>query len=84
MNEKEEEDQSLQNLFNSIMKNILPSRLVTNFIIVAETTDDETSELSVSVSEGLSPWAADGMLKYAQQMVMTGDFNRSDEEDLED
>lgn len=80
---QEEDDQTLQNLFNSIMKNIMPSRLVTNFIIVAEVANEDTSELSVSVSEGLSPWAADGMLRYAQQMVMTGDFNRSDDEDLE-
>jgi len=81
---QDDDDQTLQNLFNSIMKNIMPSRLVTNFIIVAEVADEETSELSVSVSEGLSPWAADGMLRYAQQMMMTGDFNRSDDEDLED
>jgi hypothetical protein len=81
---QEDDDQTLQNLFNSIMKNIMPSRLVTNFIIVAEVADEETSELSVSVSEGLSPWAADGMLRYAQQMMMTGDFNRSEDEDLED
>lgn len=81
---QEDDDQTLQNLFNSIMKNIMPSRLVTNFIIVAEVADEETSELSVSVSEGLSPWAADGMLRYAQQMIMTGDFNRSEDEDLED
>jgi hypothetical protein len=80
---QEDEDQTLQNLFNSIMKNIMPSRLVTNFIIVAEVADEETSELSVSVSEGLSPWAADGMLRYAQQMMMAGDFNRSEDEDLE-
>lgn len=81
---EDDDDQALQNLFNSIMKNIMPSRLVTNFIIVAEVADEETSELSVSISEGLSPWAADGMLRYAQQMMMTGDFNRSDDEDLED
>jgi len=80
---QEDDDQTLQNLFNSIMKNIMPSRLVTNFIIVAEVADEETSELSVSVSEGLSPWAADGMLRYAQQMLITGDFNRSNDEDLE-
>jgi hypothetical protein len=81
---EEQDNESFNEVFNALIKNILPSRLITNFIIIAEVADNDTSELSVSVSDGLAPWAADGMLRYAQQMVMTGDFNSQSESDDED
>ena len=68
------DSEELKKLFDYLINNILPSRLVTNFIVIAEVVDNDNSELSLSVSDGLTPWAAEGMLRYAQRMVRTGDF----------
>jgi hypothetical protein len=77
------DEESVNEIFDSILRSVLPSRLITNFIIVAEVADDDTSELTVSVSNGLTPWMADGMLRYAQQMVMMGDFTSQEEQNEE-
>jgi hypothetical protein len=61
--------------FESMLRDILPSKLVSNFIIVAEVANSKSSELSVSVSDGMTPWLADGMLKYASDMIASGELN---------
>lgn len=61
--------------FENMLRDILPSKLVSNFIIVAEVANSESSELSVSVSDGMTPWLADGMLKYASDMIASGELN---------
>lgn len=67
--------EELKKLFEYLVNSLLPSRLVTNFILIAEVVDNDNAELSLSVSDGLTPWAAEGMLRYAEQMVRTGDFD---------
>lgn len=78
------DSEELKKLFDYLINNLLPSRLVTNFIVVAEVVDNENSELSLSVSDGLTPWAAEGMLRYAQRMVRTGDFETPVEQEDKD
>lgn len=67
-------NEQIKNLFESMLGKILPSRLITNFIIIAEVVGDEGSELAVTLADGLTPWAADGMLRYAQQIVTSDEF----------
>ena len=77
----EEDDTSLRQQFELLMKGMLPSRLITNFIIVAEVVNDNSSELSVSVSGGMSPWLASGMLEHAASMISTGESKNVEDED---
>jgi len=70
----EQSDEQMSDIFESMLRDILPSRLITNFIIVAEIADEDSSELFVSMSSDLTPWTADGMLRYAQTVVSSGDF----------
>jgi len=77
----DEDDTSLRQQFELLMRGMLPARLITNFIIVAEVVDDESSELSVSVSGGMSPWLASGMLEHAASIISTGDSKSVDDED---
>lgn len=70
----EHNDDEMRDIFESMLRDVLPSRLVTNFIIVAEIADEDSSELFVSMSSDLTPWTADGMLRYAQTVVSSGDF----------
>ena len=77
----EEDDTSLRQQFELLMKGMLPSRLITNFIIVAEVVNDNSSELSVSVSGGMSPWLASGMLEHAASMISSGESKSVEDED---
>jgi hypothetical protein len=67
-------EEQLKLIFESMLRQVLPSRLITNFVIIAEVANEDGSELAVTISDGLTPWAADGMLRYAQQIVTTDDF----------
>lgn len=67
------EEQALREQFENLIRDILPTRLVTNFIIIAEVANNESSELSVSVSAGMSPWLANGMLEFASEIIMSGE-----------
>ena len=77
----DEEDTGLREQFEHLMRGMLPSRLITNFIIVAEVVDDDSSELSVSVSGGMTPWLASGMLEHAASIISTGDSKSVGDED---
>jgi len=68
------DNEKIKNLFESMMSQVLPSRLITNFIIVAEVVGDDGSEIAVTLADGLTPWAADGMLRFAQQIVTSDEF----------
>jgi hypothetical protein len=67
------EEQALREQFEHLIRDILPEKLVTNFIIIAEVANNESSELSVSVSTGMSPWLANGMLDCASEIIMSGE-----------
>ena len=58
--------------FESIIKHALPNRMITNFILVAEIVDNQNEELSLFMSDRMTPWLAMGMLKSAGEMVKEG------------
>lgn len=43
--------------------------IITNWIMVVETTDGISTDLRMASTEGLTPWMAYGMLAAATQMV---------------
>lgn len=47
--------------------------IVTNWILVAETTDGVSTDLHIASTEGMTPWMAYGMLAAASQMVAVHD-----------
>ena len=75
------DEQALREQFEHLIRDILPSKLVTNFIIIAEVANNESSELSVSVSSGMSPWLANGMLDFASDIIMSGEYSHPPEQD---
>lgn len=78
-----DENKNIRQQFEQIMQTSFPKKLITNFIIIAEIVDNDTSDLAVSVSDGMSPWLASGMLDYASNMMMSTEYknNRTDEND---
>jgi hypothetical protein len=67
--------------FTEIIKQVIPDKLITNFILIAEVVDGGDEELSVNVSNGMTPWLALGMLQYAEAMIRGREQELSDEED---
>jgi hypothetical protein len=67
------------------MRENLPGKLVTNYIIIAEVADEETQMLHLSVSETMTPWLAYGMLHSASTMLSEGEvsFPNASEDEIE-
>lgn len=72
-NEKPVNDLVMEEL-QKLMRFSLPTKLVTNFIIVAEVMDEESQDLSLIVSDGATPWLAFGMLNSAMSMLNSGEY----------
>ena len=64
-----ENEDSIQQLFREIISNSIPEKIVSNFVMVAELADSETTTLNIFMSDGMSPWLAQGMLQCAMEMV---------------
>lgn len=73
MNDKEQ--------FEEIIRQVMPDRLITNFILIAEIVNGDDEELSVNVSNNMTPWLAMGMLGYAENMIKTREDELLEDED---
>jgi hypothetical protein len=66
------ENDDMNEIFRELVQKSLPEKLITNFVIVAEVADEDSSQLSIFVSDTMSPWLAHGMLEYAIDMIDNG------------
>ena len=69
------DNEDMNEIFRELVQKSLPQKLIINFVIVAEVADDDGSQLSIFVSDTMSPWLAHGMLEYAIGMIDTGSDN---------
>jgi|LakMenEpi03Aug12_release.lakeMendotaPanAssembly.Ray.scaffolds.fasta_scaffold49203_4 hypothetical protein len=69
----EEHDEHMQEVFEQMVREILPSTVITNFVMIAEVVSDDGTDLSLTVSSNITPWLAMGMLKSAEEMIVTGE-----------
>lgn len=69
------EDGSLDGLFEQLVREILPSTVITNFLLVAEVVNEDGTDLNVTVSSNLTPWLALGMIRSAEEMITSGECN---------
>lgn len=68
----------VKSTFLEMTKNLLPGSMVTNFVVVAEITSTESTDIAISVSENMTPWLADGILRAASDMVASGKWEIRD------
>lgn len=71
--------EDMNKIFLELVQKSLPDKLIVNFVIVAEVADDVGSQLSLFVSDTMSPWLAHGMLEYAIDMINSGEEDEDDE-----
>lgn len=74
----------IMNDMQNFMKNALPNKIVTNYIIIAEVADDETQNLHIAVSETMTPWLAYGMLHSASGMLAEGEVSFTNPEETDE
>jgi hypothetical protein len=71
--------EDMNEIFRELVQKSLPDKLIVNFVIIAEVADDVGSQLSLFVSDTMSPWLAHGMLEYAIDMINSGEEDEDDE-----
>jgi len=69
------EENSLDGLFEQLVREILPSTVISNFLLVAEVVNEDGTDLNVTVSSNLTPWLALGMIRSAEEMITSGECN---------
>jgi hypothetical protein len=67
-----------------LIKEAMPDSIVTHFVAVVEVTEGTTQELRLAMSEGMSPWLANGMLLGAARMIDSFDDNGDELDFLDD
>ena len=77
-------EQEENNTFLDIVKKAMPDKLIANFIVVSEMVDGTNTELSIFVSESMTPWLAGGMLQAAMDLVADGQQSIIEEDDDEE
>jgi hypothetical protein len=74
MAEENSNDSQMNDPLEQLLREALPDQLVTNFIIIAEVASGSQQELSLSVSDSMTPWLAHGMLELAMDMMRSGEY----------
>lgn len=77
----EEFNAFVRKAFDEMTRNVGKNAIVTNFVVVAELVDGESSDIAMSFSDGMTPWLADGMLRAAADMITRGKWEIRDNGD---
>jgi len=75
------EPEETNNTFLDIVKKAMPDKIIANFVVVAEMVDGTNTELSIFVSESMTPWLASGMLQAAMDLVADGQQSIIEDDD---
>lgn len=56
--------------------------VISNFVVVAEVVEGDSTDIAISFSDNMTPWLADGMLRAASTMVAHGRWETRDNGDI--
>lgn len=70
----EEPDFNIEELLNESF----PDRVITNYIIIAESVSADTRDLHVSTSDQMTTWLATGMLNCASEVILNQGYAEQD------
>lgn len=55
--------------FADLIREAMPDRVISNFVLVCEILTEDGSELTVAHSDSMTPWLSMGMLLSAQDLL---------------
>lgn len=61
-----------------LMRESFPDRMITNYIIIAESVSADTKDLHVSTSDQMTTWLATGMLNCASEVILNQGYAEQD------
>lgn len=73
-------DDDAQIEFLNLIKDTFPDKMITNWIIVAESITDYGQDLHVASSNNMTTWLATGMLNCAEDIILNSGFPHQEEE----
>jgi hypothetical protein len=56
-------------MFAQLIREAMPDRVISNFVLVCEILSEDGSELTVAHSDSITPWLGLGMLLSAQDIL---------------
>lgn len=68
---KSSDDRDLEGL----LAEAFPEQMITNWIIIAEVVDNDSRDLHMGTSEGMTTWLGAGMLACAKEIMMSREFD---------
>jgi len=80
-------DERPEDAIERLIKESLPDSIVTHFVAILEVTEGMTQDLRLVMSDGMTPWLANGMLISASRLVdayADDDYEFDDDDDDED
>lgn len=67
-------DESIEGLIRGAM----PETIITHYIVVAETIGPDGPQISIGMSDSMTPWLATGMLQFGLDMLQSADDDEDD------
>lgn len=61
--------------FSKMVEDALPNRLISNWIIIAESITAEENDLHVVSSPNMTSWLAQGMINCAGDIILTNSYS---------
>lgn len=66
-------------MFTSLVKNVIPDRIISHFIVIAEVTESDGKSLHVVMSDGMTRWLAEGMVNSASDTMFASSYQEEDD-----
>ena len=64
------EDKGGEKDLQSLLSEAFPEQMITNWIIIAEVVDEDSRDLHLGSSPGMTTWLGAGMLECAKEIFM--------------
>lgn len=61
--------------FAGLIADAFPEQVITNWIIIAEVVDNNSRDLHMGTSDGMTTWLGAGMMDCAKEILMTREFS---------
>ena len=64
-----------ENDLEGLIAEAFPEQMIANWIIIAEVVDNDSRDLHLGTSDGMTTWLGTGMLECAKEIMISRDFH---------
>jgi hypothetical protein len=70
---------SQEDVFTSLVKDVIPNKVISSFILIAEVTEADGKSLQIVMSDGMTRWMAEGMINCASDTMFTPSYDEDED-----